>query len=183
MIKIPAEEGDAEDFRKSVEGIVCGVCRAYAPDELMLVRIENWFDRKWVGFSGKLHGSVGIWKQDLTVPPFVPSRVCWQHRYSRAGNSKDYEITLPGPNLHISTKVAAAKNRFLPKVAPGMALVWFSSNSERNEKAALMAYIPVGNEYWVWYAGYRRNGAWKPGQLLGISIDELRGLESSGSPT
>ncbi len=181
MIELPAEDADAEGFLKRVESATRGLCRIHRPAEIIVVRIDNWFDHKWLGFSGKILGALGVWKSTLTVPPFVPNRVSWQRRYQRMESSGDYELTEPGPSLHITDTSTPKLRREVSRIAPDTALVWFSGNSKPNGKGGVMAYVPIENDYWAWYAGLTGNGEWKPQTLKGITPQEFQHLESSGA--
>ncbi len=180
LIEFLAEETDAEGFVKCVGSVARGLCRIHAPAELIVVRIDNWFDHKWVGFSGKILGALGVWKKTLTIPPFVPGRVCWQRRYQRVSSSESYELTDPGPSLHITDKSTPKLRREVSKIAPKTVLLWFSSNTEPNKKGAVMAYVPTENDYWAWYVGLGGNGEWKPRALHGITLQAFQHLEFSG---
>ena len=47
----------------------------YRPAEIYLVCIDRWFDAKWLNFSGKVLGALGVWRSRTTIPPFHPHRV------------------------------------------------------------------------------------------------------------
>lgn len=173
VIKISAEDGDSPQFIGHVEAIVQSIAVRYVAPELILVRIDNWFGPCWLKFSGKILGLVGIWKHKLTIPPFVPNRVVWERRFAHPS----YIEVTTSKALHISTTPSEpALLRYVSKVEPGVPLIWFSGNSETNGRAAVMAYVPVSDTYWTWYAGWSRNGSWKASSLKGISKNELAAL-------
>ena len=91
MFDLAKEEGDAEQFFEYVLAIAGGISQNYAPKEFLIIRIDNWFDWKWLRFSGKVLGAAGFSNKILTVPPFVPSRVCWQQRYQHVVATDSYE--------------------------------------------------------------------------------------------
>jgi hypothetical protein len=172
MIRAIAEDGDAADFIACVDGVLRGIVSGYAPPELILVKIGNWFGPNWLRFSGKTLGALGVWKRNLTVPPFVPNRVVRQRRFA----SPSYEEVPSDPQIHVSASGEEALARRLAQVAPGAALVWFSGASEPNRRGAIMAYVPVPDSYWVWYAGFSSNGEWHPSELKEITARELSAL-------
>ena len=60
---------DAEEFMQYLERIV-NLAVAGWPSVLYLVRVNNWFGEKWLGFAGKMLGSFGVsYREDLRVPP------------------------------------------------------------------------------------------------------------------
>ena len=100
MILIDLEAGDAAPFIDRVRALATGVVRMHGPQNLVITRIDNWFGPKWLAFSGKLLGALGVAKKDLTLPPFVPSRVVWQHDYQRDDDGT-YQRSDAGQPLHI----------------------------------------------------------------------------------
>lgn len=62
----------------------------YHPDEIYVVAIDNWFDAKWRGFSGKALGAIGVWKRPLTVPPFTQNRVRFEAHFAFDAVGGDY---------------------------------------------------------------------------------------------
>ena len=172
MIRAVAEDGDASDFIANVNSVLFGISSAYVPPEIILVKINNWFGPRWLRFSGKTLGALGIWKQNLTVPPFVPNRVVWQRRFA----SPSYDEGASDPQIHISAPGEEALSRRLAQVAPGAALVWFSGTTDPNGRGAIMAYVPVPNSYWVWYVGFSAKGKWHPSEFKEITAGELSEL-------
>ena len=87
----PARPDDDPAFRGAPSRIISGVIAQREPEGLHLIRINNWFDHKWLRFSGK--GSVphdgssietyagGFRQTYLTFPPFTPNRVASQRYF------------------------------------------------------------------------------------------------------
>lgn len=177
LIDLQVEEGDAAEFVRNAEAIARGICRAYRPPELVVLRIDNWFDHKWVGFTGKFMGLMGFWSKKLVIPPFVPNRICWQHRYKFQSSPDRYEIVDPGPALHVDHAfhkgMTPKPKRLVATIAPKTALIWFSGKSEETDHGAVMAYFPLPDGYWTWYAGLTKKDEWQISRLKGISRSEL----------
>src|ERR1035441_403754 len=60
-MKITPEIDDSPDFVRQVEQVVNGVICLHAPETLVLIKIDNYFGSKWLGFSGKALGALGVW--------------------------------------------------------------------------------------------------------------------------
>src|SRR5215467_316509 len=146
-IRIQPEPGDAPEFVSHVEAVVNGILRRHAPRELILIKINNWFGVKWLHFSGKALGALGVWKSDLTIPPFVPNRVISQRRFA----APDYTESERGDLIHIAIESDEARKRRVNDVAHGAALVWYGAGSDQARRGAIMAYVPVGDSYSPWY--------------------------------
>ena len=94
-----------------------GLISNRAPEELWIIQIDNWFDHKWLRFSGmggvaspfRVGGlvtpydsvKVEFYQDKVTFPPFTPNRVLGQWSYTRIGD--DYREA-PFPALPHSSK-------------------------------------------------------------------------------
>jgi len=147
---IVPQADDAPEFVQIVSAIVEGVTRRHAPPWLVLVKIDNWFGPKWLGFKGKVLGALGTWSipysgiaDHVTLPAFVPNRVVSQRGF--AGPSYN-EIETNAIHKHIPSDLAAMRR--MSNELSGVAMIWYSGNSLKAERGAVMSYIPVGNSYW-----------------------------------
>lgn len=87
IITIKGESGDSEEFIKSINKIMTGLIDKFQINEICIIKIKNWFDHKWLNYSGKsvvqFHGGGLVndsalkneWREKITVPPFNPNRV------------------------------------------------------------------------------------------------------------
>jgi hypothetical protein len=172
VIRIDIEDTDHPTFVADVNVITQNIVTLYAPAELIIVKIDNWFNHKWLEFSGKILGALGIWKRKLTVPPFVPNRVLWERSFSFPSGTE----RMDRPALHVSMPSSDAVQRKFSNVAPDAAILWFSGNSKTNNRGAIMSCIPTSEMHWAWYAGWSRDHSWNTAGLKGISATELSAL-------
>ncbi|HEY1937489.1 MAG TPA: hypothetical protein VGJ33_06120 [Candidatus Angelobacter sp.] len=84
---IPGSD-DSPEFINEINTTLNGVLRSTAPQEFTLVKIDGWFGPKWLSFSGKVLGALPVWKDNLTVPPFVPNRVITQRTFLASNISR-----------------------------------------------------------------------------------------------
>src|SRR5262245_3121956 len=94
-IRIKTLEGDSSDFIQIVEELVNRLLVRDDIAEIKLVKIRNWFDHKWLNYSGKgiIHFTETVhpdkialknfWRDKVTVPPFTPNRILSEIRYHR----------------------------------------------------------------------------------------------------
>lgn len=61
MIAIVGRTSDAPEFLVHVATLANGVCRLAQPPELYAVRVEDWFDAKWLDFAAKWMGALSVW--------------------------------------------------------------------------------------------------------------------------
>ena len=163
-MKIIAESDDATEFIELVEQMTNGILVHHAPEILFLIKIDNWFGWKWLGFAGKFLGAVGVWhipyKQnvvEMRVPPFVPNRVISQRKFV----APMYEELDCGKPLHKRIPSRFARRRKVGVIVPSAALVWYSGNSTASGRGSIMAYVPMGESYWPWYAGFEKAKSWR----------------------
>lgn len=184
-MKITSEIDDAPDFIRHVERLVNGVLRSQCPEMVALIKINNWFGSKWLGFSGKTLGAVGVWDKpasrfanDIRIPPFVPSRVVSQRRF--AGPA--YEEVHGGKPIHIRVPSSVALLRKAATAEPRTALVWYSGNSRITGCGAVMVYVPISNSYWAWYTALEAGESWHITKTCDIKREDLSKLVERGSP-
>jgi hypothetical protein len=171
---LPSNEDDL-GFLAAIDQVVAGVLRDSRPSSVIVIQIDNWFGPKWLGFSGKVLGALGVWSTSLTVPPFVPSRVVSQRRFA----FPTYEEVNPGKPIHREVPSTTALGRKVSDVAPGSALIWYSGSSKKNHRGSLLIYAPEGNAYNSWYAQWEDFGGWHLAQTKGIKVAEVLKLMSS----
>jgi len=182
------QPGDAAEFVEIVQSVAIGLVRESKPKRLYVIRIDNWFGPKWLNFSGKFSVArgrgFGVHKTRLHVPPFVPSRVISERLFA----GPDYsEVAVAAP-LHIECASRDAMKRRIEDIDQDAAFLWFSSESEEQQRGAVMAYSPaaflIGAEDFSFYAGLsKKSDGWQPSMLRHISRGELEGLQSVGIAT
>jgi hypothetical protein len=168
-MQIIPEQDDAHDFVALVEQSVNGILRQYAPLGLVLIKIDNWFGPKWLGFSGKALGAIGVWYKKLTIPPFVPNRIVSERQFV----APTYVETAMRQPIHLNIASRDALRRRVSEVARGAALVWFSGDSNKSDRGSVMAYVPVGGSYLPFYVGYIKRESWHVVKTIGINQQGL----------
>jgi hypothetical protein len=51
-VAIPSGLTDDNEFIDALNSIIAGVLRSLTPDAVWVVHVDNWFDHKWLRFSG-----------------------------------------------------------------------------------------------------------------------------------
>lgn len=193
---VSPQQGDSAEFIGKARALATGVARDYEPARLYVIRIDNWFGPRWMGFAGTFTvGRVGrfppigmgVHKTRLHVPPFVPHRVVAQ----RVFVGPDFEETVAAEPLHIECPSKEALTRRIADIDKGAAFVWFSGESETQARGAVMVYLPDAFDAraplrggfdvcGAFYVGFsQRSASWKPAMLRGISRNETAHLEES----
>jgi hypothetical protein len=173
MAFIDQTSADAPEFIARVETIAARATYSH-PETVYLVRIDNWFGERWVGFAGKVSGVMGVrFQSNLVLPPFAPSRVVRQvcYRFSTpAGGYVREECAEP---IHVHQPSSANLRRFVSLLLPTSALVWFSDQSARSGRGSVMAYVPSAEGHDAWYVDFASAGGWTAKRLIGLTQEEV----------
>ena len=98
MVRFRPTKNDDVDFVRLLQSVVEGILGEAKSGELYVVTIDNWFDRKWLKFSGigvvpfkvpaymNREDALGeFWQDNVTLPPFSPKRVICQNYFHKQG--------------------------------------------------------------------------------------------------
>lgn len=189
IVKLRPTKNDDLEFVRILKSIVEGVLGEAEPDELFVVAIDNWFDHKWLKFSGigvvpfefpafmKREDALGVFRQDnVTLPPFSPKRVIRQIRFRRHGSV--YIETVPSVLIHKKKRQRSEKNlnRRIRQICESGTFVWYSSNTLANSRASIMAYTIKNAQVEAWFASFRKAEGWNLHLTKGIDRERVQGF-------
>ncbi len=60
MVKLFKQESDDNKFIETIETIIYGALKHYSANIFFLIKIDNWFGKRWCGFSHKVMGAFGV---------------------------------------------------------------------------------------------------------------------------
>lgn len=182
---------DDPGFIALLNSLVDGLISNRAPEELWIIQIDNWFDHKWLGFSGMgaIASNIPIdrydtvkaesYQEKLTFPPFTPNRVVSQFSYLRVGN--DYTES-PLPVLPHSTERKRSETNLRRRIedfSHSACFVWYSANTRANGRGSVMVYNIATDRPDCWFAAFNRQRGWKVHATKGVSRDDLEQLLES----
>lgn len=149
-----------------VASILDTVVAECTPNIVTVIHIKNWFHHKWLNSSGKVVRALGIWKSELTVPPFHPNRVISQtaSRLTDAG----YE-EFEAPPLHVLQPGSVNPNRKMRHRTESGVFAWWTSNSVANGRGSLMVYTQIEDQSSTWFPGFQKGRNWRISKKVGIS--------------
>ena len=153
-MEILTEQNDDPEFVELVRQVIVGCSNDEFPNKIFIIKIDNWFDHKWLGFSGM--GRVGFgffgnflvdldtaldeFRQDqITLPPFSPRRVIEEYFYLRDEDGS-YSRRNPRPYIHQRRLSPSSQNlhkRIMDRVDSAI-LLWFSSNTKQNQRGSII---------------------------------------------
>ncbi len=184
IVNIPENRSDDPVFLTALNGMLAALVDVHQPKEVHFIRIDRWFDHKWLRFSGMgrvafFYGGTAIdtaldpiWREKLTFPPFTPNRVLEQLSFRRADGG--YLRNNDARAIHRSARSHSAanlQNRVAAFTNSGL-FVWFSSDTKKLDQASVMSYAVEDDSAVNWFASFRKNdGAWSVHRVKGI--DEM----------
>jgi hypothetical protein len=186
--EILPEITDDNDFIKLLNSLLGKLLGQDCPQRLWIIQNDNWFDHKWLRFSGK--GAVDFqfpafmnrfdraleefYQDKITFPPFNPNRVPRQWSYIRQDN--DYR-EFPLPVLpHSTDKTSPNLHRRIQDIVSTGCFVWYSANTLSNGRASVMVYTVNAETSDCWFAAFSRDEAWALGATKGINREVVLGL-------
>jgi hypothetical protein len=189
------EPRDDPAFLAVVDSILANLSLRDRPDDVYVVHIDNWFDHKWLKYSGS--GVVAFpqgypyilvakdphWQEKMTFPPFTPNRVVAQYLFARLPDGT-YEEQAPPRLVHGQARQASAENlhRRVADFSRSGLFVWYSSGSASNRRGSILVYQARDGVVDGWYAGFVERGGWRLDQVKGMErtiVDSLAAGHSS----
>lgn len=174
LVELRPTEKDDPGFIQLLKSTIEGILAESKLDDLYVVAIDNWFDHKWLGFSGigvvpfefpafmNREDALGEFRQQhATLPPFSPNRVIAQSYFQRQGTA--YVEIDQRALLHEKMRKRSEENlnRRIQDVSASGAFVWYSSNTRANERASIMVYTVNSGQVETWFAGFRNQNGWE----------------------
>ena len=182
-MELHLSKDDDSAFANRVSVLIAGASKADGLRSIRIMKVDNWFGRRWLGFSHKALGAVGVHRVGpaLRVPPFKPSRILSEQRWEPT-TSGSWERADSQGRVHVEQSSTENERRLVRELFPQTALYWWSGRTRSNGKGALMAYLPGERDHFGWYVEISRNGSWRDTDLLCITASELESFTRLGEP-
>ena len=172
IVTFQENENDAKDFLFRIRTIISGAMKTYEAAGFYLIHVDNWFGDRWLGFSGKLLGAVGVARKALTFPPFIPSRIISERYFSLVKDTDAFREVKQKRKIHIYQNSSQNLQRKIALIHPDSAFFWYSGNTGFNDRGCLMAYIPTPEGHWPWYTEFVSE-PWRVSKLVEITRKEI----------
>jgi hypothetical protein len=173
---------------------ICGLVKIFEPKELYVTQVDNWFDSKWLSFSGKVLGALGIWKYDdnTTIPPFNPNRITGEGILDRIEIVTEKEVSYKLRSdydrfIHINQPSGNNQNRKIKYVSKDALFVWYSENTDSNNIGCIMIYLVKNDEVNKFYVSFENktdkdnNENWNILKAVGINSNEVKQYLETGT--
>ena len=188
-IELITKPQDDPEFVDLVRHLISGCVNEDFPARIFVIKIDKWFDHKWLGFSGIGRVGFGFFgdypvdmdtaldefhKVQITLPPFSPRRVIEEYSFQR-DETGEYSSRDPRPYLHQRKLARSAQNlhkRIVDRIDSSI-LVWFSSNTKQNLRGSIMVYEVKDFKVYPWYAEFAKREDWRVIQTKGITPEQV----------
>lgn len=187
--KIKIEPDDAPEFIQLINKLNATLIFQYGINELKYIRVKNWFDHKWLNFSGRAvvpfeGGSFfeaaleNKWQEKITVPPFHPNRILSEISVIRDGvdnkTLKDALHTYKSSNNNLHNRITQYSQSGL--------FIWYSSNTKTNDRGSLMVYRVQDSAIETFYVSFENKDGWVATRTKGIGLNEFNVYLSESNP-
>jgi hypothetical protein len=185
-MEIRIKPNDDPQFVELVSRMISGIVTDKFPEEIFVTHIDNWFDHKWLNFSGI--GRVGFfgtyrdtaldpsWQDKITFPPFSPKRIIEKY-YTKRDETGDFPPLVKSHYLHPKWRASSCENlhKRVADYADSALFVWFSSNTNSNGRGSIMVYEARGGVY-TWYISLSKSEEWGVVNTKGITREQFQSL-------
>ena len=179
MIKLVKSENDHQEFIEKAEKLIHVTINDFKPEEVFIIQVDNWFDKKWLSFSGKSMGAISVWNYDeySKVPPFNPNRIVTQKYYQKDEKDKYLEEKSPY-EVHVKQNSEDNLRKAIVQLSKSALFVWYSGGTSKNSFGSLMIY-PVLDDYCEpFYIGFEKRNSWEIVSAPGSNIRLLNSFLS-----
>lgn len=200
-ISIPSGLTDDNDFIDLLNALLNALLVQKSPEQLWVIQIDNWFDHKWLRYSGS--GSVAsdfppawtssfaawtslmdrlasvkeqFWRDRLTFPPFAPDRVVGQWSFLRSNDGYIEAPLSKLPHRESRHRSHSNLNRRVEHFVQSALFVWYSSNTLKNGRGSLMVYDVGPDNPICWFAAFGSKSGWMLERTKGIEKEEVSRL-------
>jgi hypothetical protein len=191
-ISIPSGLTDDNDFVAMLNALLNALVAEQTTDQLWVIQIDNWFDHKWLRYSGS--GSVAapfptdwtssfmdrfasvkeqFWRDKLTFPPFAPDRVVSQWSFLQSSGGY-VEAPLPKlPHKESRRRSHSNRSRRVDDFVQSASFVWYSGNTLKNGRGSVMVYSVGAAKPICWFAAFGRKSGWMLERTKGIDKEHV----------
>ncbi len=182
------EPGDAPEFTALVDRLIVASIREYNIAQVCAIKINNWFDHKWLDYAGK--GQTGksprkiadedpmlesMLRTQTVVPPFKSKRVLHEHFFS----TRTVDHPVFGKSLHDWEPTEGNAHNRMTHYSENGLFVWYTSNTKANQQGAIMAYRVQRKKVYTWFATVENRDGWRITKAKGVALQELEDLLAS----
>ena len=171
MIEILPSQNEDKKFVGLVEQILNTGISLTEPNDVFVTKVDHWFDYKWRKFSHKVFGAVGVWREPLRIPPFIPDRIVEEAYFEKVEKRYIYKDLY---RLHIYQPSSENADRKIRRESA--TFLWYSGDTANNTLGSLMIYT-FGKDFQnSWYVSFIKKTDWQIYKTDNISRAEIKAM-------
>ncbi|MCC6359115.1 MAG: hypothetical protein IT450_10240 [Phycisphaerales bacterium] len=188
LAKWDVQSGDDPTFLNVATRIVAATAVLAQQRHIVVVRIDDWFGVRWLGFPKRQfrhrRRPGGLWTTKKLrdpswyIPPFHPHRVLSEARFELSGDGTVAGPFVPSQLLHQMYAMGVGGERSIATTCEAGVYAWCSGNM--NDRVALMVYIHTADGTSGWYAEFRKVEHWCLSRRTAIGDADWRRLLEIG---
>jgi hypothetical protein len=173
IVNVPYREGDDKTYLAAVCSLVASLANSQKPTDIYITRVNKWFDRKWLRYSGKgrvgYYGGIAMWRENLTFPPFNPKQIGTQLYWRKRSDGSYGGGPMPRwiHKRQLRHSAGNLNNRVADFTDSGL-FVWFTSHTQNNGHGSILVYSVAGKDVSSWYASLKQESGWRIDKVDGI---------------
>jgi hypothetical protein len=183
MIELETADNDSHEFLHIASRLIAGAAVASDLSTIWAVHLKGFFGQAWLGFRGKILGSVGSHNRslhdDLARPPFDSKRVLSVRCFLRHEDGSFRQSDLPYPTT--MTVGSSNINAIYGKIGVKRLYAWYSSNTASLSKGAIMVYAIKDGRNAAWYTAWENRPPWTIVRNVGIATRTCRHFINLGT--
>ena len=153
---------DDSQFISIIKNIITNILEQRKPEEIYIFKLDNWFDHKWLNYSGlgvisdtgEDEVKLGEFrKRKTTIPPFNPTRIV-SSKYYLLNKVNIYQEQSMPKQIHRDQQSQQNIHRPIKDQTNSGIFFWYSSNTRNNQRGSLMTYIIKDENIDTWYASF-----------------------------
>jgi hypothetical protein len=187
IVEIRPRLADDRTFLTALNGLLARLVSVFEPERVCAIRLNKWFDHKWLGYSGK--GRVDFpygypyietaldeqFQSKLTLPPFNPKQVIAEFHWAKNQGHNYSKVTKPDyAHRRIIEHSSSNLHRRISDRWSSVVFMWFSSNTASNEHGSVMVYVLTPQVQSTWYASFKESGGWRVDRVKGMPKEKLQ---------
>jgi hypothetical protein len=194
MIRMVDGLTDDSGFLDLLNSLTSALLARFKPHQVWVIHIDNWFDHKWLKFSG--NGAIAsnfpsmfgltlyldsftsvkteFYQDKLTFPPFTPNRVLGQWSYTRTFDGYLEQPLPSSPHSHESMQSGSNIHRRIEDRGDSACFIWYGGNTLKNGRGSVMVYELEDDRTHCWFAAFHRHDKWELGATKGVSRSEIK---------
>lgn len=168
-LRIAPAADDDPGYLACIENAASALVKRAAPEEIFLVRMDNWFGPDYLNYGVTPENPDGF-----RIPPFRKSHIVSELYFQKSETGK-YDTAKARFVLHPAVPEKTGP-RLVCDYAESTLFIWFASKSKIARRGSLMIYQVEEGQVTAWFALFSKNGAWRVANTQGAAPETVAAM-------